>query len=399
MQQTLERKLTLTDATFFEVGGIIGAGVFVLIGLATGMSGPAIVLAVALAGFVSFVTALSYAEISSAIPAEGGEYEYAYRLVSPAAGNAVGLGWLAADITSSAVVSIGFASYFTAVFPQVPTKIAACGAVALVTTLNLLGVKLSARANNVISTVKIAVLAFFIVFALAHFNPSNFSPLAPKGVAGITSAAALFFFAFSGFGKITRLSEEVRDAERTLPKSIIAALALCTLLYIMTAVALVGAVGWASASSTNSPLASALAQLGAPGPALVVTAGALAATFSVLLTNNAGISRIIFAFGRRHKKAASLSELHSWFKTPWKAVLLAGAATTAIVSFVEMQGIATIASFLFLVYYAAINSIAIAARGRENWKPRFRTPFFPLFPVLGIISCALLLAGLVLSTQ
>lgn len=395
MQQKLERRLGLLDSIFFEVGGIIGAGVFVLIGLALGVSGPALVIGVALAGFVSFVTALSYAEIASAIPLEGGEYQYAHKIISPAAGILVGLGWLAADITSSAVVSIGFASYLIAILPWIPLKAGAWLIIALVTIINIAGVRLSARTNDSISILKVAILLFFIIFALLHFNSANFAPFAPQGTSGILIAAAMFFFAFSGFGKITRLSEEVKNPEKIIPKAILIALALCTTLYLLTSFAVVGAVG-TSVAGSGSPLATAMQLMGSPELGLLIAIGALAATFSVLLTNNAGISRIIFALGRRNKQARAFSEVHATLKTPWKAVLLGGAITAIIVLFIGIGAIASIASFIFLLYYGAVNAIAIYARKSKKWKPKFQSPLFPLFPLLGIISCALLLIGILL---
>ncbi len=393
MARKLARRLGFWDSALFEVGGLIGAGIFVLLGLATDLSGPAVILAVALGGIVSLITALSYAEISSAIPLEGGEYEYAHRLLSPLAGILVAVGWLATDIISGSVVSLGFAIYLAVLLP-VPLQVGAIGVVALVTLVNAFGVQLTAKANNVLTAIKIGVLALFVFITLGSFNPANLAPFTPLGYHGILAGAALFFFAYSGFGKITRLGEEVKDPQRTLPRAILAALSTTTLLYILVAIGLVGSIGWVAAAATRSPLTGALSSLGWPNLAKLVALGALAATFSVLLTNNASISRMLYAVARRNKDLANLSELHARFQTPWKAIVLTGALTAVLVAFVKLSDVATFSSFLILLYYAAINVIALAARQRKDWRPRFRTPLYPLFPVLGIAASAILLAAL-----
>lgn len=394
MRPRLARPLGLLDAIFFELGGIIGAGVFVLIGISSGLSGPGIVLAVVLAGILSIVTAFSYAEISSAIPKEGGEYEFAHTLFSPLAGLVVGLGWVAAELTSSGVVSLGFAAYFTTIYP-LPLTLVAAGVILLVTAINLLGAKLGAQTNNVVSAFKALALVIFIIAALTAFKGSNFSPLLPNGMRGLFTGAALFFFAYSGFGKVSRLSEEIKDAERNVPLAVLIAITISTILYAFTAIALIGAIGWKEASSSGAPVAHALNLTGFGWLAGVITLGALAATFSVLLTNNAGMSRILYALGRRYRELEGFAHLHSRFKTPWKATLVTGAISIVISQLAGIGNIANAASFIFLVFYAAINASVILARQRKDWKPKVRTPLYPLLPIVGILSCALLLLGLV----
>ncbi|MFH1199845.1 MAG: APC family permease [Candidatus Micrarchaeota archaeon] len=394
MAKRLARRLSFADATLFEIGGIVGAGVFALIGLAAGAGGPAVVAAVALAGVVSLLTALSYAEISSALPVEGGEFEFAHRLVSPLAGKLTAAGWLVADVVSTALVGLAFGNYVSSVFPAVPARAAAWGVFFAAAAINAAGVKLSARANGVLSVFKVAVLVLFISIGLSHFNAANFAPLMPTGKTGVLAAAALFFFAYSGFGKITRLSEEVVGARKTLPRAIVASLCICTALYILVAVALIGSFGWQSAAASASPLYSAVGFLGYPWAAQVLWLGALAAMFTVILTNNAGISRILFAVGRRSRSLGRLGHVQASFGTPWKAVALAGALPAIIVFFVDLKGAAEISSALFLLYYAVVNAIAIFARSRKDWKPAFKTPLFPLLPLMGFLSCILLLAGI-----
>lgn len=393
----LERKLSFWDAFFFEVGGIIGAGVFVLLNLATAESGPSIVLAVALGGIVSVMSALCYAELSSALPKEGGEYAFARHLISKRAGLLVGAGWLVADVVSSAVVAIGFASYFTLLVPHVPLRAGAVLALLLVTAVNVLGAKLGARANNAVSLLKLAALSLFIVAALSRFQPAFFSPFLPHGVPGLLGGAALFFFAFSGFGKVTRLAEEVKNAPTELPRAILAGLGVSTLFYLLAALALVGSVGAAAAGASNSTLASVLDALGMHPLAVLLSLGALAATSSVLLTNNAGLSRILYALGRQYPQARPLGELHPRFGTPWKALLACGLVSSVVVFFSGIRQVAELSSVLFLLYYAALNGFVLLARRRADWRPRFKLPFHPWLPLAGIAACLLLLGGLLLN--
>ena len=142
-----------------------------------------------------------------------------------------------------------------------------------------------------------------------------------------------------------------------------------------------------------------MAAIGQPELAIIIALGALAATASVLLTNNAGISRVLYAVGRQQKSLATLTDLHKQFKTPWKAIVLVGIITAVISTFTEVRGIASLASFLLLSYYAAVNAIVLYARStRKDWNPKFRTPFFPWLPILAIVFSFVLFLGLIFGT-
>ena len=197
----LKRTLNLLDATAVGIGAIIGAGIFVVLGIAIGYAGPSIVISIIIAGLVASFTAFSFAELGSAIPKEGGAYEYSFELISPSVGFVVGCLWLFAQVMAGAAISLGFASYFAAMFPVFPIKLVAVTAALILTGLNLIGIKQSTTVNNVLVIIKIAVLALFIGFGLFQVHPQNFSQFSPNGLSGILQGAGFIFFCISWFWK------------------------------------------------------------------------------------------------------------------------------------------------------------------------------------------------------
>ena len=232
----LKRTLNLLDATSVGIGAIIGAGIFVVLGIAIGYAGSAIIISIIVAGIVASFTAFSFAELGSAIPKEGGAYQFAFELISPFAGFMVGCLWLFAQVVAGAAISLGFASYFVAIFPIFSLKTVAVAIALILTGVNLIGIKQSATVNNILVIMKIAILCLFIGFGIFQIHPQNFAQFSPNGLFGILQGAGFIFFAYLGFGRIAALGEEVKNPERNMPLSILIALTASIVIYVLTAI-------------------------------------------------------------------------------------------------------------------------------------------------------------------
>jgi APA family basic amino acid/polyamine antiporter len=386
----LLRSLSLFDATSIGVGAIIGAGIFVILGVATSLAGPAVLLSVLIAGVCSVFTALSFSKLSSAIPKEGGAYEYAFELFSPFIAFLTGWMWIFAQIVVGATVSIGLATYL-ALFIPLPVNLVAAGACLVFALVNLVGVKESATVNNALVVFKVAALLLFIAVGASHIQLSNFQPFLPNGFSGVISGAALIFFAYLGFGRIAIVSEEVKNPEKTLPLSILLALGISAVLYLLVSFTAVGVSGPSRISASGSPLADAMKITGNDLATTLVSLGAIFAIASVLLTTILGVSRVSFSMARNRQIPDFINSLHPSFGTPYVSILLTGLLMAALALTGNLLQVASIASFSIIVTHVLVNYAAIAVSTKQ---PKFRIPFYPLPPVLGIISCAALALSL-----
>jgi len=391
----LKRTLNLLDATSVGIGAIIGAGIFVVLGIAIGYAGPSIIISIIIAGIVASFTAFSFAELGSAIPKEGGAYQFAFELISPFAGFLVGCLWLFAQIVAGAAISLGFASYFVAVFPAFSVKIVAVLAALVLTGLNLVGIKQSTTINNILVIVKIAVLCSFIGFGLFQMHPQNLSQFSPSGLFGVLQGAGFIFFAYLGFGRIATLGEEVKNPERNVPLAILIALIVSLVLYVLTAFTAMGLQDYRILAQSGSPLAEAAKATGNFTLVAAVSLGALIATVSVLLTSLIGLSRVAFAMARNGQLPTSIARVSSRFGTPYVSVLVMGALLTVLAFALDLKQAAAITSFALLATHLIVNLSAIRLRKKmPSSAKKFRVPFFPLIPSLGLVSCVILMFSL-----
>ena len=391
----LKRTLNLLDATSVGIGAIIGAGIFVVLGIAIGYAGPSIIISIIIAGIVASFTAFSFAELGSAIPKEGGAYQYAFELISPFAGFLVGCLWLFAQIVAGAAISLGFAGYFVAVFPAFSVKVVAVLAALVLTGLNLVGIKQSTTINNILVIVKIAVLCAFIGFGLFQMHPQNLSQFSPNGLFGVLQGAGFIFFAYLGFGRIATLGEEVKNPERNLPLAILIALVVSLVLYVLTAFTAMGLQDYRILAQSGSPLAEAAKATGNFTLVAAVSLGALIATVSVLLTNLIGLSRVAFAMARNGQLPTSIARVSSRFGTPYISVLVMGALLTVLAFALDLKQAAAITSFALLATHVIVNLSAMRLRKKmPSSATKFKVPFFPLIPSLGLLSCVILMFSL-----
>ncbi|MGB8780091.1 MAG: amino acid permease [Candidatus Bathyarchaeia archaeon] len=390
----LKRTLNLLDATAIGVGAIIGAGIFVVLGIAVGYAGPAVIVSMVIAGTVALFTALSFAELGSAIPKQGGTYEFAYELISPFVAFISGCLWLFGQTVAGAAVSLALASYVVAVFPFFPLKVIAVSAALVFTGLNLVGTKHSAMINNILVLVKIVILCLFVSFGVFQVNSQNYSPFAPFGIVGILQGAGFIFFAYIGFGRIAALGEEVKNPRRTLPLAILLALTTSVILYVATGFVATGLQNYRILAGSGSPLVNAARATGNFTLIAAISFGAIVATASVLLTNLIGLSRVSFAMARNGQLPKSLATIHSRLGTPYVSILLTGALMTSLAFVTDLRETAAITSLSLLSTHIILHVSAIRLRKKMPNLKNFRAPFYPLIPSFGLVSCVILMFSL-----
>jgi APA family basic amino acid/polyamine antiporter len=387
----LKREIGLFGATALGIGAIIGSGIFIVTGIVAGIAGPAMIISVLIAGIIALFSAMSVAELSAYLPEEGGTYAYAQKLISPFAGFIAGWIWVFSNIFVGAAVSLGFAHYFATLFPALPVKGIAVIICLIFIIINYIGLKESTILNNILVTVKVLILLFFIAFGLGFFRSTNLTPLAPAGISGILSGAALIFFAYTGFARVTIMAEEVQDPRVTIPRSIYLALAISTVLYIFVSSIAVGLVGAPALSQSGSPLADAIRVTGSSPAVLLISTGAMIATASVLLTTIMGISRILFAMSRKGDLPAFLTHIHPRFNTPHYAIWISGACMIAAILLADLTLVVAVSTFAMLVFYLIADIAAFRIPSDFQKYPR-------IVPVIGAVSCIALIGFLTLNS-
>jgi len=389
-QSQLKPTLGLFDATAISVGAVIGAGIFVVTGIAAGFAGSALVVSMIVAAIISLFTASSFAELTAWRPLEGSIYEYTYQLISPFAGFLTGWMWILSNTFTGAAVSLGFAYNITVLYPVLPANWIAAVICIAFTTLNFFGIRQSALLNNFLVAAKLLILAFFIILGSAHINRANFAAFAPFET-GVLYGACYIFFAYGGFARVAVIAEEVRDAKRNIPRAILLSLAISTIVYVLVGVVAVGLAGATRLSGSNSPLTEAIGTTGNAAAVYIVSAGGLLATASVLLTSILGVSRMTYAMARRKDLPQALSKLHSKHNTPYYSVWIIGALTSLLVLFIDLTKVVAISTLALLFYYTMANVSALRLRTQKRLYPRFA-------PALGAITCLALLVFLLFAS-
>jgi basic amino acid/polyamine antiporter, APA family len=409
----LRRAVGALDLTALGIGAIIGTGIFVIIGEAITESGPAIVIAFALAGVTCVFSALSYAELASSLPVSGSAYTYAYATMGELLAWIIGWDLVLEYGVAVAAVAVGWGSYFTELLDSlfgitlsdavslppgeggdvnVPSLLLVMAAAALLVS----GVRHSARTNTVMVITKIAVLLFFIVVAFSAFSGDNFSNFAPNGFGGVETAAALIFFAYIGFDAVSTGSEETKRPQRDLPIAIVGSLLIATVLYILVAVAAVGALPASQLAGDTAPLSTALSEgAGIGWGADVVSFGALVAISSVVLTMLYGQTRIAYSMCRDGLLPKRLARIWDRTQVPVILTLLFAVPIGLIAAFLPLSEIAKLVNIGTLFAFLIVNLAVIwLRRTKPDMKRGFRVPFVPVFPLIGAALCVYLMTKL-----
>jgi amino acid transporter/nucleotide-binding universal stress UspA family protein len=439
---TLARTLGLFDAVMIGVGAMIGAGVFVLTGIAAGEAGPAAIVAFALNGIVTAFTAFSYAELASAIPEAGGGYSFVKRAMPAGIGFLAGwMLWFAYTV-ACALYAVGFGGYFVELLGgywpgahdvlvgtlghHTTVSVVTFLICAFFIALNFLGADVTGKAENVVTMAKLVVLGIFIVFGLIAFlqRPDAldaFHPMFPKGFGGVLVAMGLTFIAFEGYDLIATVSEEVKEPTKNIPKATFLSLGIAVTIYLLILLVSIGAVDSAKfavygktydqlpaeleiheALDPNDPeINTSWEILGTYKETGIVRAaenfmpkfgvafivfGGLFSTMSALNASVLASSRVGFSMGRERMLPMMLGAIHPRRRTPHIAVLMTGLIIVIMALGLPLEVIGSGASLMFLLSFALTNAAMIVIRVREpNLRRGYKAPLFPLLPILGII--------------
>ena len=389
MKPELRRERGLLDAVGIGYGAIVGAGIFVVTGVAAGVAGPAFLVGLALAGVAATCNALSSAQLAAEYPRSGGTYEYGYQVLTPAAGFAAGWMFLSSKIAAAGTVAIGLGAYLETVVPDVSPRALAVGAIVLFTALNYAGVRRSSRVNLAIVAVSLGALLLFVAAGILSgaARVRNLEPFAPAGWRGVLESGAILFFAYTGYARVATLGEEVHDPRRTIPRAILITILGALGLYAAVATVAVATVGSEALAATAAPLRVAAESFGIPGVAMTVAIAGITAMLGVILSQLLGLSRMAFAMARRRDLPAFLERIDPNTGVPRAAVVVIGGIAALVAATGTLRGVASAAAFTILLYYLIANVAALRMRAHARLYPS-------VVPWVGVISCALLAMSL-----
>jgi len=452
----LKKSLGAVNLVLLGIGCIIGTGIFVLTGRAAAQfAGPAIVISFVITGTLCALVALSYAELASTIPVSGSAYSYSYASLGEFAAWIMGVLLLLEYGAAASTVAVGWSGYVTSFLHDLGVDVApalrgavgtpvsdfasgatvgtgvvnlpAVIAIVAVTGLLVLGVSESAFVNNIVVAIKLTVVVAFIVIGAFFVNAHLWSPFVPApdpplpagqgasvwsqigtalwdvltaqntgkyGVAGIITAAATIFFAYIGFEAVSTAGAESHNPRRDMPIGILGSLIICTVLYILTDGVLVGIVPYTDLNDA-APIAKAVNQIGLPWFAVLVKIGAICGLSSVILVLLYGQTRIFYTMARDGLIPPLFSRVHPKFKTPWINTLIVGVIAAAFAGFMGLDELANVTNVGTLLAFAIVCFTVVYLRyARPEVQRPFKTPLFPITPVLGAAMCLFLLMSL-----
>ncbi|MDE2483123.1 MAG: amino acid permease [bacterium] len=418
---SLKKTLGAGSLTAMGIGAIIGTGIFVLTGVAAATrSGPSLTISFIVAGIVSAFAALCYSEVATRIPIAGSAYTFAYASVGELIAWIIGWDLVLEYALGAATVSIGWSGYFVAFMKNVfhvvvPDALQqshwTVGAGGVITQTNgifnlpafciilLIGALLyrgtreSALFNNIIVTVKVLIVLFFIALGFGHVNSGNWVPYFPFGVTGMLGGAAFIFFAYIGFDAVSTAAEETKNPQRDLPIGIIGSLAICTVLYIIVVAILTGMVPY-KLLNVASPVAFAMDHVGMGWASAIISLGAIAGLTTVLLVMMYGQTRVFFAMSRDGLLPAVFSKVHPKFRTPGLSTVLFTIFIALIAAFTPIGIVGALTNMGTLVAFILVSIALPIIRKRYPQTTGFTVPFGPyLIPILsGVTAFGLIIS-------
>ncbi|WP_216205684.1 amino acid permease [Amycolatopsis aidingensis] len=430
----LSRGLRARDLVGAGIGIIIGTGVFTLAGVQAKLhAGPSVTLSFVIGAVVAGLAALCYAELASGMPTAGSAYTYAFATLGEVFAWLTGWVLLLEFALGAAVVSRGWSGYLANLMGLPPElfgeeAIVNLGAVLIIAVLTVVaarGIRQSATVTNVLVLVKVGVCALILLVGVFFVDPANLSPFVPPaqppdpgatgldqpmvqallgvqqsvyGFAGMLTAAAIVFFAYTGFEALANLGEETRNPSRDLKIGILGALGLCALLYLGVSLVLTGMVPYVNIDE-SAPLAAAFESVGMHWIGALISLGVVASLTSVMLVELVTIGRVGFAMGRDGLLPRGLGQVHPRWGTPHRMTFLAGAVVALLAAFLPIAALADLVSMGAL---AAMIVVAVAVPVLRKRKPElhrpFRVPLSPVLPILAALACLYLMLNLDLLT-
>ena len=425
----LTKSLGALSITAMGIGAIIGAGIFVLTGTAAAQyAGPGIMLSFVLGGIACAFVGLCYSEMAALIPVAGSSYTYTYATLGEFFAWIIGWDLILEYAMGAATVAVGWSGYVVSIlkdvgivipaqFTHAPgTAIEGGGTalfnlpaviiVALLTVLLMRGTKESARLNNVMVAIKLAVVVAFVALGWRYVNTANWSPLIPAsdgtfghyGYSGILRGAGVVFFAFIGFDAVSTAAQEAKSPQKDMPIGILGSLIVCTILYVLVAAVLTGLVPYKDLNVPD-PIAKGVDVIGIGWFGALIKLGALTGLTTVILVLLYGQSRIFHTMATDGLLPKLFSHVHPTYGTPYRSQALIGVLVAIVAALVpidvlgEMVSIGTLAAFILVC-----GSVIYLRRAEGTMYRPFRVPGVPIVPVLGILFCLLLMAGLPLDT-
>jgi basic amino acid/polyamine antiporter, APA family len=452
----LKKSLGWLSLTSLGIGAVIGSGIFTVVGTAIAGqkmqvssvlnapllqylvthstsfgrpgAGPAIALSFVLVAIVCGFASVCYAELAAMIPIAGSAYTYTYATMGELIAWIIGWDLILEYAVSNMAVSVGFSAHVVDLLDwfgwhpdpkwispaYLPTGLPdlqgnmiygpgwhygfnwpAFIIVMLLTVILVRGIKESAKTNNIMVFLKIIAIIVFVGFASRFIHPANWHPFAPNGWPGILTGGSIVFFTYIGFDSVSTAAEECKNPQRDLPRGIIATLVICTLLYIAVVVVLTGLVPWQTLMDDAAPVVNTMKKLHFGGVRLVVLIGALMGMISSLLVFQLGQARVWFAMSRDGLLPRIFGRIHPRFQTPDFSTWLAGFVVGIPAGLLDIGTLADLSNIGTLFAFALVAGGVLILRYREPDRPRaFRAPGGPLAPIITIITCVLLMAGL-----
>lgn len=395
----LKRSLTLLDATICGVGIILGAGIYALIGVASGYAGNTLWLSFVIAAVMSVFTGLSYAELSSVFRSDSTEYEYTHKAFNKQIATVIGVLVVFSGIFAASTVSIGFANYFNAM-TGFPILLVAILLIIMLSLINFLGIKFSVTITWISTIIEFIGLILIIILGIKHIGSVDLFAF-ENGFGGVLKATALVFFAFIGFESVVKLSEETKNPNKTIPKALMLSIFITTVVYVLVAISAVSIISYEQLSVSKAPLAEAASfSLGGNfgGIAFMVLAViALFSTLNTVLMSLITSSRLTYGLAEQKAIPRKFSEVNKKTRTPWLAILLVGIISLVFVFFENLELVANITNISIFLTFAFVNGSLLVLRYRISPKKfKFRVKFlnvgrFSIMALLGLITSILML--------
>jgi amino acid transporter len=416
----LERSFGTFQLTMFGVGATVGTGIFFVLQEAVPDAGPAVIVAFLIAGLAAGLSALCYAEMASAIPVSGSTYSYAYH----ALGELIAMGIAACVLleygVAASAVAVGWSGYFNELLDktigvEIPQSLSyspipydgtngmlnlpAVVLVGLCTLLLIRGASESARVNTVMVLIKLSVLVLFIAIGLTAFQVDRFDHFWASGSAGISAAAGTIFFSFIGLDAVSTAGEEVRNPQKALPRAIVGALLIVVTIYVLVAIAGVGAQPideFSSPEQESAGLSVILENItGSAAPGTILAAGAVISIFSVTLVTLYGQTRILFAMGRDRMIPDKFAEVSPRTLTPIFNTIVVGVVVAIIAGFVPSDYLWDTVSIGTLIAFSTVAiGVLVLRRTQPDLERPFKVPGYPVTPILTVAACVYVLSGL-----